>query len=59
MAAKKPSPISKYLARIGKKGGEAGTGASKARSTEQARKANAASHEAKRRKKEQGEKPAD
>jgi hypothetical protein len=43
MARKKksqaPSPISAYLAVIGKKGGKAGTGKAKARSSEQARKA--------------------
>lgn len=51
MAAKRKSnPISEYLSNLGRKGGQAGTGASKARSPEQAKKANAASHEAKRRK---------
>lgn len=53
VAKKKTSnPISAYLSKIGQKGGTAGTGAAKARSPEQARKANAASHEAKRKKRQ-------
>lgn len=52
MPKKKSNPISKYLSQIGKKGGQSGTGEAKARSPEQAKKANAASHEAKRRKRE-------
>jgi len=51
MSQAKKKAISSYLSQIGKKGGEAGKGALKARSSEQAKKANAASHEAKRKKK--------
>lgn len=51
MSQAKKKAISSYLSQIGKKGGEAGKGAAKARSSEQAKKANAASHEAKRKKK--------
>lgn len=44
---------------MGQMGGKAGTGKSKARTSEQARKANAASHEAKRLKKQQQGKISD
>ncbi len=36
---KKSNPVSRYLSKIGKKGGMAGTGKAKARSSEQARAA--------------------
>ena len=36
---KKSSPVSRYLSKIGKKGGMTGKGAAKARSSEQARAA--------------------
>jgi len=52
MSKRKPT-LSGLAAQLGKLGGKAGKGQSKARTPEQARKANAASHEAKRRKKEQ------
>lgn len=39
MAKKKSNPVSNYLSKIGQKGGKAGKGASKARSSEQARAA--------------------
>lgn len=39
MAKKKSNPVSRYLSKIGQKGGKAGKGAAKARSSEQARAA--------------------
>lgn len=39
MAKKKSNPVSRYLSKIGQKGGKAGRGTSKARSSEQARAA--------------------
>lgn len=57
---KKSNPVSRYLSKIGKKGGMAGTGKAKARSSEQARAAIQARWD-KARKAQEGseEKPAD
>jgi hypothetical protein len=52
MARPKKNPVSEFMSKNGKKGGAAGTGKSKARTPEQARKAQAAGVEARRKKKE-------
>ncbi|HBJ87519.1 MAG TPA: hypothetical protein DDZ88_27410 [Verrucomicrobiales bacterium] len=54
---KKSSPVSRYLSKIGKKGGMTGKGAAKARSSEQARAAINARWEKARKAKEAGPEP--
>lgn len=54
---KKSNPVSRYLSKIGRKGGMAGTGQSKARTSEQARAA-VNVRWAKKRAAEQAQKPA-
>jgi len=58
MSKGKPT-LSDLASQMGRMGGQAGTGKAKARPTELARKANAASHEAKRRKKDERDKQAE
>lgn len=59
-AKKKNNPVSRYLSKIGKKGGMTGKGAAKARSSEQARAAvNARWENARKAKADEAEKPQD